>query len=200
MDILPVVLDFTNINPAVLPVLIFFARIVDVSMGTMRIILISRGMRLISSIVGFFEVFIWLVAIGQIMQNISSIENYIAYAAGFASGTYVGMTIERQLAISMQLVRIIVPRESSNLVEYLIDLGYRITFISAQGARGEKTIIYLILKKSQLSTALNKVKTYCPDAFYSIENVRLASETNQRPVGFRWLQFLHPGQWFRKSK
>ena len=110
------------------------------------------------------------------------------------------MTIERQLSISMQMIRIIVPHEKKDLVDYLIDQGYRITYISAEGARGHKTIIYMIVKKSRLNKALGKIKNYCPDAFYSIENVQLASERYQRNGNFRWLQFLHPGQWFRKSK
>ena len=90
-----------------IPVLICLARIVDVSIGTLRIIFVSKGMRGIAPILGFFEVIIWLVAIGQIFQNLSNWVNYIAYGAGFAMGNFVGIYIEGKISLGYTLVRII---------------------------------------------------------------------------------------------
>jgi uncharacterized protein YebE (UPF0316 family) len=81
----------------ILPALIFLARIVDVSLQTIRIISISRGIRWLAPLVGFFEVLIWLLAIGQIMKTVSHPVAYIAYAAGFATGTAIGQSLERRL-------------------------------------------------------------------------------------------------------
>jgi uncharacterized protein YebE (UPF0316 family) len=77
----------------VLPLLIFLARVVDVSMGTIRVIFVSRGLKYLAPVVGFFEVLIWLLAIGQIMKNLSSPLCYVAYAGGFAAGNYIGIVI-----------------------------------------------------------------------------------------------------------
>jgi len=77
----------------VLPVLIFIARVADVSLGTVRVIFITRGLKYFAPIVGFLEILIWLLAIGQIMRNLSHPICYIAYAGGFATGNYVGIWI-----------------------------------------------------------------------------------------------------------
>ena len=81
-----------------LPFLIFFARILDVSINTIRIIFVMNGRKGISTFLGFFESLIWLLAIGQIFQNIDNPASYIAYPLGFASGIFVGMFIEEKLA------------------------------------------------------------------------------------------------------
>ena len=83
----------------VLPLLIFFARICDVTLGTIRVIFISKGFKYIAPCIGFFEVIIWLLAIGQVMNNITNVASYIAYGAGFATGTFVGMAIEEKLSL-----------------------------------------------------------------------------------------------------
>ena len=89
-----------------MPLLIFLARICDVSIGTMRIIFVSKGKRNIAPILGFFEVLIWITAISKIMQNLDNYVNYIAYAAGFATGNFVGMIIEEKLAMGIQMIRV----------------------------------------------------------------------------------------------
>ena len=96
----------------VLPVLIFFARIVDVTFGTLRIIFISRGMRLLAPVVAFFEILIWLVAIGQVFQDIGSVVNILAYSLGFAVGNYVGILVEERMAMGLVLVRVITQYEA----------------------------------------------------------------------------------------
>lgn len=186
----------------IIPVLIFFARIIDVSIGTIRIILVARDMRAIASIMGFFEVLIWLLAISQIMQNLTSWENYIAYSAGFAMGTWVGMTIERKLAIGTQLVRVIVPKSADDLLERLILQGHQVTHIPAEGGFGPVTVIFLIVRRSQLSKVLDTIKKFDPNAFYTIEDVRTARHnkvTPGRQKGWR-PRIMGPFQWWRKGK
>jgi uncharacterized protein YebE (UPF0316 family) len=90
----------------ILPLLIFFARICDVSIGTMRIIFVSKGKKNIAPLLGFFEVLIWIIVISKIMQNLNNYVNYVAYAAGFATGNLVGMIIEEKLAVGVQMIRV----------------------------------------------------------------------------------------------
>ncbi|MFZ5980161.1 MAG: DUF2179 domain-containing protein [Candidatus Zixiibacteriota bacterium] len=194
-------IEFANLPFYVVPILIFLARILDVSIGTVRIILVSRGNRTIASVLGFFEVFIWLLAISQIVQNLTDIVNYIAYAAGFAAGTYIGMTIERRLAIGNLLVRVIIPREHSDLIVYLIAQNYKITYVEAEGALGHRTIIFMIVNRSSLKKLINIIKQYSPKAFYTVEDVRMVRDPDITPVSpFSRHYFLHPFQWFRKGK
>jgi uncharacterized protein YebE (UPF0316 family) len=85
----------------VLPVLIFCARIIDVSVGTVRVILTSRGYRYAAPALGFIEVLIWLLAIGEIMKNLANPACYVAYAGGFATGNYVGIYINQRLSLGI---------------------------------------------------------------------------------------------------
>src|SRR5438132_13970522 len=85
----------------ILPLLIFIARMSDVTLGTLRNVFISKGLRKVVPLVGFFEVTIWLISIKQIMQHLDNPLCYIAFAAGFAMGTYVGLFVERRLAIGI---------------------------------------------------------------------------------------------------
>ncbi len=100
-------LDSEMFRWVVLPILIFFARMSDVTLGTLRNVFISKGFKNIVPLIGFFEVLIWLISMRQIMQHLDNPLCYIGFAAGFAAGTYVGMTLERRLALGMQVLRII---------------------------------------------------------------------------------------------
>src|ERR1700693_3306783 len=91
----------------VLPLLIFVAEICVVTISTVRIIFVSRGRKFLASVLGFFEVTIWLFAIGQIMQNLSNIGCYAAFASGFSLGNYLGVLIEQKLAMGDSVIRII---------------------------------------------------------------------------------------------
>ena len=82
-----------------LPILIFISRVLDVSLGTMRLIFVSKGYKLLAPVLGFFEVLIWLVAIGQIMQHLDNIFCYLAYGLGFATGNFVGIYLEEKMSI-----------------------------------------------------------------------------------------------------
>ncbi len=184
-----------------IPVLIFLARVCDVSLSTIRIILVGRGRRLPATILGFFEILIWLLAISQIMQNLTNIANYVAYAAGFAAGTFIGMTIERRLAIGSLVVRIVVPREAEDLVMYLIASGFEVTRLKAEGALRPVAVILTVVKSSALPRLLKIVKNFQPRAFYTVEDVRTASDPPHSipKTSFR-RRLLQPFYWYRKSK
>lgn len=164
----------------VLPILIFCSRILDVSLGTLRIIFVSKGMKHLSPVIGFFEILIWLLAISQIMQNLNNWVNYVAYAGGFAAGTYVGLYIEDRLAMGSLVVRIIVKKNPSKLVKFLRSDGYRSTVIDAMGGNGPSKIILAVVKRKDLKDVIKIIKKFNPRAFYSIEDVRTVSNGNSR--------------------
>lgn len=160
----------------VLPALVFVARIVDVSIGTMRIIYISRGIKAVASLCGFFEVLIWLVAITQIMQALNNWIMYAAYAAGFAAGNYVGILIEAKLAVGLVAVRVITTEDASALIAHLRERRYGVTTMAARGVSGKVRLIFTIVKRRDAKTVLEGVRQFNPRAFVSIEDVRMVSE------------------------
>ena len=159
-----------------MPFLIFLARICDVSIGTMRIIFVAKGKKNIAPFLGFFEVLIWIIAISKIMQNLDNYINYFAYAAGFATGNYVGMIIEEKLAMGIQMIRVFAYKNVGDLVQTLNEGGHGVTVVEAQGARKKVHLIYIIAQRNDLENILTIVKNFNPKSFYTIEDLRTASE------------------------
>jgi uncharacterized protein YebE (UPF0316 family) len=169
----------------VLPVLIFLARVCDVTLGTIRIIFVSRGAKVAAPILGFIEILIWLVAIGKVMQNLTNIGCYLGYAAGFAAGNLVGILLEERLAMGNVVIRVITNKEASELINSLRTAGYGATSIPAQGGSGTVSVIYSVIKRSDLNEVVAIIKEFNPNAFYSIEDVRYVSKGTfplRRPI------------------
>jgi uncharacterized protein YebE (UPF0316 family) len=156
----------------ILPLFIFVARVLDVSMATIRIIFVSRGKKFLAPILGFFEALIWIIVIGQVMQNLGSIFSYIAYAGGFATGTLVGMIIEEKLAIGVVVVRIIVMKDQCQIQRRLSEAGFGVTTVDAQGKTGAVKIIYSIMKRKELDDAIDIIESCDSKVFYSIEDAK----------------------------
>lgn len=175
-----------------LPLLIFLARIGDVSLDTVRIIFISRNLKYYAAVIGFFEVMIWLLAIRQIFQNLSNPVCFVAYAAGFATGNFVGIIIENKLSIGKVIMRIIARECADDLVSFLRSAGYGITVIQAEGSTGPVRLIFSIVERQNLEHIVDMIKKYNPQAFYSIEDVRFVSEA-VTPFRLPTLPRWHPG-------
>jgi uncharacterized protein YebE (UPF0316 family) len=189
MDISSILeLEFLGIS--VLAVVIFLSRICDVSLGTMRIVFISRGYRIAASIIGFFEVTIWILAVGQVIRNINTPILLLAYAGGYASGSYLGMYIESKMRLGNVILRIITKVDASELVKYLRDNNYGVTTVEAQGAMGKVHLLFMVLRRKNLEHTLNIVKKYNPRAFLSIEDVRQVQEGNFPKSKFDNLKIL----------
>ena len=161
--------EFTYI---ILPLVIFFLRVMDVSTGTTRIIFVSKGYRYLAPIIGLFEVLIWLIAVTRIMENLDNWVCYLAYAGGFATGNYVGMLLEEKLAIGHLLLRVITKKEANELIDALKDKGFGITTVQANGIDGEVALIFLILNRKHVENALAIVQQYNPLAIYTLEDIR----------------------------
>ena len=160
----------------ILPVLIFCARICDVSLGTIRVIFITKGVRNIAPLIGFFEVIIWLLAIGQVMNNLTNVASYIAYGGGFAMGTFIGMRIEEKISLGLTSIRIITIEEPSQLVNYLRSQNYGVTTVDGEGSTGQVKMVFSIIRRQDLPDVVEVIKKLHPGAFYSIEDVKSVSE------------------------
>ncbi len=168
--------SFSYMEWVVVPALIFIARIFDVSISTLRIMYTINEKRGLASLLGFFEVLIWLIAVSQALQNLSTPFAYIAFAGGFATGTYVGMFIEKRLAAGIVLIRIItVKKDSDALVNHLRNHGYLVTAVDAEGNDGHVNVVFLPAKRKEIPDLVDVVKKYNPNALYTIENLRFVS-------------------------
>jgi len=178
----------------IVPVLIFLARVCDMSLDTIRVIFMSKGIQYLPAVIGFFEVIIWLVAIGQVMNNLTNVVCYIAYGAGFATGTIVGMAIEERLSLGLTSVRIITKEDPGGLVQFLRSHNYGVTSIDAEGGTGKVKMVFTIIKRQDLPHVIGIIKDFHPNAFYSVEEVKSVAEgvfpeRNSHGV-FHWINSL----------
>jgi uncharacterized protein YebE (UPF0316 family) len=185
----------------VIPFLIFVARIADVSMGTIRLIFISRGLKYLAPVVGFFEVLIWLLAIGQIMKNLSNPACYIAYAGGFAMGNFVGMWIAEKLSLGVVLIRVVTNKDAAELVKYLKSADYGVTSVDGHGTSGQVKVVFTIVPRREVGGVHDLIRKFNPNAFYSVEEVSFVEKGifpgRKAWRGFSLTKLFRP---FRKGK
>jgi len=161
---------------AYVPIFIFFARILDVSLGTLRIMFVSKGFRTRATFLGFIEVLIWIIIVAQIFQNLDNWMNYVAYAGGFAAGTYIGMFIEEKMKVGVQIFRIIVNQNADQLLEKLMKADFRVTSVDGEGIYGPVKILFTIAKRKRWKELSKIVNEISPNAFYSVEDVKHVSQ------------------------
>lgn len=173
------------------PLMIFFARVCDMSLDTLRVIFLSKGVKYLPPVIGFFEVIIWLVAIGQVMNNMTNVVCYIAYGAGFATGTFIGMMLEEKISLGLTSVRIITREDPQDLLQFLRSHNYGVTSIDGEGGSGRVKMVFTIIKRQDLSRVIGIIKQFHPNAFYSVEEVKSVAEgvfPDKRPRGmFSWI-------------
>jgi uncharacterized protein YebE (UPF0316 family) len=159
----------------ILPLLIFFSRIADQSIGTLRLIFVSKGYKYLAPFLGFFEVIIWLIAVGQIFKQLDNFLYYIAYGAGFAAGNFVGIILEERISLGTVVVRIIPKLDTTELINYLRSQNYGLTIMDAEGSRGKVKVILSIIPRKQIGDFVSIINKYNPRAFYSIEEIKSVS-------------------------
>jgi uncharacterized protein YebE (UPF0316 family) len=169
-------MPFDYLGIIVVPLLIFCARICDVSIGTIRIIFVSKGYRYLAPVLGFFEVFIWLMAMTKIMQNLDRWYYYLAYCGGFATGNFIGIILEEKIAIGYASIRVISRIPVSNLIKKLQEAGHGYTYHSAEGSTGQVEIIYTIIKRTEVQATISMINEFNPKAFFTIEEVKTVNE------------------------
>ncbi len=156
----------------ILPLIVFLARVTDVTLGTMRIIFLSRGKKILAPVLGFVEVLIWITVVSQIVGGAHNIIAYLAYAAGFAVGNYIGMSVEEKLAIGTLVVRAFLSKDGNSLIERLHSGGYGVTHMDGYGANGPVQIVYTIVKRKELPDVVKIIQEIHPKAFFTVEELR----------------------------
>ncbi len=182
----------------ILPLLIFFARICDQTIGTLRLIFLSKGFKVLAPILGFFEVIIWILAVGQILKHMDNFLCYIAYGGGFAAGNYIGLIIEEKLSIGNIIIRVITKNAAIDLLYELQKNNFGTTIVNAEGSRGEVKIIFSIIKREDTKKYVSILNSFDPNIFYSIEDVKAVKEGVFRQSNQKSLNYFYG--FFRKSK
>lgn len=154
--------------------LIFVARIVDVSLGTIRTICVVNGRRHVALLLGFFEILVWIFAVSKVIQNLEHPALAVAYALGFATGNYVGITIEKRLAFGEQVVRVFT-RKGLELAEYLRGLGFRVTQFSGAGRDGPVDLLFIEISRRMAAQAAEMARRFDTECFIVVDDVRFAS-------------------------
>jgi uncharacterized protein YebE (UPF0316 family) len=151
-------------------------------METIRVIYISRGIKYLAPIIAFFEIVIWLLAMEVVMQDLANIANFMAFALGFAMGTYVGLVIEEKLSIGMVILRIVTTDESNEeIVSFMQSEHYGITTLDATGSRGSVKMILSLVNRTDVPRITQHIQATNPHAFFSIEDVRYVNQGVFRP-------------------
>ena len=186
----------------ILPILICLARILDVSIGTIRLIFLSKGFRILAPVLGFFEIFIWILVVAQVMNQGDNIMCYFAYALGFAIGNYIGISIVEKLAIGTVEIRIIPQKDTTALSNYLRSNNFGVSTMDIEGMTGKLKMIITIVKRKELQNIIEIINRFNPAAFYTISDIRNVREgffeskkANFAPSVFslfRWRFFKNP--------
>jgi uncharacterized protein YebE (UPF0316 family) len=134
------------------------------------------GRRTTATLLGFFESFIWLMAIRQIFEHLDNWVCYIAYPGGFAMGILVGMMIEERIAYGKVIVRIITRKDVSGLLAFLTTNNFRYTRVNSEGIDGAENLVFTVLPRENLESLLKEMKELVPSAFYTVEKVNRAAE------------------------
>ncbi len=166
----------------VIPVLIFVARLIDVTLATMRHILITRGAKRIVPLLAFVEVTVWLLAMTQIMSNLDNLAYAFAWATGFAAGTYCGMALEEKLALGHQLVRIFCHQNPDELVGLLREHQYAVTAVPGNGGRGRVEVVLVAVARSKVRGLMAVLRRFDPSLFVTLEDLRTV-QAGVFPVG-----------------
>ncbi len=152
-------------------ILIAGARIVDVSCATVRTLMLVRGKRKIAACIGLLEATVYVLALGKVMSDISSIPNIIAYAVGFSSGNYIGSMIEDKIAIGTIMVQVI-PSGFDNVVEDLRSMGYGVTVVNGFGKDGPREVLDISMNRKDLPKIYGYFKEKDCNAFITVMDTR----------------------------
>lgn len=156
-----------------LPILIFLSRIIDQSIGILRIIFATKGFKFPAFLAGFFESLIWLMAISQIMNHLDNVYCYLAFAGGFATGNVVGIYLEQKLSMGYLMVRVVFQRDSESAIELLRQANFRLTIGDAMGMEQPVKMVFSAIMRNRLKEFLSILNENNPNAFYTIEDVKM---------------------------
>lgn len=160
--------------PWLLAPAIFAARVADVSLGTVRILVGFRGYRWLAAAIGFCEALIWVLAVRQVLIHLDAQPWLaVAYASGFAAGNYLGISLERRIGVGRELVRAISYRADASLAAALRGDGYRVVELQGIGRDDQPVqVVYVVERRREVPRLLQRIGAFDADVIYTVADVK----------------------------
>jgi len=167
-------MEFLADYPLLAALFVFSARVCDVSLGTLRTLMVFRGYRLRSTLIGFGESMIWVAAAGLVLSNLTEWYMLVAYASGYATGNYVGIWLESKLAMGMELVRVISSEPNVALAKRLREDQFSIVAVDGRGDDGRAIeVLFAVEQRRRLPKLIARIHQADPSAIYTISDVKV---------------------------
>jgi uncharacterized protein YebE (UPF0316 family) len=162
------------LNPLFGYLFIFLARVADMSLDVLRLLMLTRGYAVTAAVVGFFEVTVFVVALGWVLYDgLNDPIKIIAYAGGFATGNLVGAVIEEKMAIGYVVIQVFPSKETCNeLIIHLRENNYGVTRIEGEGRFGPRDILMVTTKRKNMPYIIKTIEQVAPETFFSISDIR----------------------------
>lgn len=154
------------------PLVVFSLRATDVTMATIRMLMIMRGHRLLAPLIGFVEILLWVTAVGIVVRFLDSPLHVLGYAAGFATGNYLGLRIEEKLALGVATIRTVVTQGGAALAAELRRTGFGVTETPGRGRSGPVEVLYSVLPRRRIERCLAIIEEHAPDSFVVVDEPR----------------------------
>ena len=165
---------------SLLSLLIFSLRVVEVGVGTIRIVMLVRERSLLAGALGFAQSLIWVAAAGVVLNNLESIPRIVAFSLGFGVGTALGSVLERQLALGHSILRIVTPFDTPPVEDLLREAGYGVTVLNARGMRGDVRLAWTVVPRRRTRDVLGRVRDANADAFVTVQSVATIDISDRR--------------------
>lgn len=159
-------------NVFVAALLIFLARVLNITLATMRTLVMTRGLRVVSAVLGFFEALIFAVVISQVVQDLGNVWNLVSYSAGFAGGILVGLTIEQRLAMGYATLNIVSSHKAHEVAEAIRQAGFGATESWGHGSEGRVGLVRTVVNRREVSRISDVINKADPASFVTIEETR----------------------------
>lgn len=165
-------ISWDQIPQEYIPLIIFGLRTFDLSLSTLRMLLIIRGRKAFVWIFGLFQSASFVLGIAGVLGNLSNPLNLLGYAAGFATGNVIGITLEARLAPGKSLLRIVSPSWGAHLTEKLRKFGHGVTEVLGHGMEGTVSLIFCYVPRREVQSTKAEILEIDTDAFITVQNVR----------------------------
>jgi len=162
-------------------IIIFVLRALDVGIATVRIVLLGRGRRVIAAGLGFVEAIVWVVAVARVLGGIDDPARMVAFAGGFAIGTYLGSLVEEWLAIGQSLVRVIAPTGSPSVAPAIRELGFGATVLNGDGMAGDVRLTFSVVPRKDVAAVTKLVRSLNPGAYVTVDPTASVDLANYEP-------------------
>lgn len=161
-----------TIDLLIAALVIFVLRVIGVALSTVRVLVMMRGQKVRTVVLGFFEVLVYVIAIGQVVNNLSNVWNILGYCLGFSAGSLVGMWLDDQFIQGFANVRVVSPKRAQKVASTIRKAGYGATVGWGSGRKGRVGIVTATVLRKEIPKVFQIVDEVDPGAFLTVEEAR----------------------------